>query len=370
MKTSFRLLFGCILAATVNCGVAATNPADLAPAAVLSIMERVADWQLANPSRHRQTDWTQGAGDAGFMALARLSSSPRFEEAMIRKGETNEWQLGPRIYHADDHVVGQAYCELFFKSKEDRMIAPLRTRFDYILENPRHFETLDFTQRRIGDLWSWCDALFMAPPTWVRLWKATGKEQYLEFAITNWWRTSDYLYDKEEHLYFRDSTYFNKREANGRKVFWSRGNGWVMGGLVRVMEHLTPGHAARGRFEQQFKEMADAILRCQQPDGLWRSSLLDPESYPLKETSGSGFHTYALAWGINNGLLERQRFERAVRKAWSALAACVNEDGKLTHVQPIGADPKKFDPESTEIYGVGAFLLAGSEMHRLLSSRP
>ena len=78
----------------------------------------------------------------------------------------------------------------------------------------------------------------MGPPAWVRLYAATGDEKYLDFAVTNWWRTTDFLYDQEEHLFFRDSTYFKKTEANGKKVFWGRGNGWVMGGLVRMLEYL------------------------------------------------------------------------------------------------------------------------------------
>ena len=55
----------------------------------------------------------------------------------------------------------------------------------------------------------------------------------------------------------------------------------------------------------------------------------------------------------------------ALGRAWAALVACVDADGKLTHVQPDRRRPKKFAPESTEIYGVGAFLLAGSEIYRL-----
>jgi chondroitin AC lyase len=117
---------------------------------------------------------------------------------------------------------------------------------------------------------------------------------------------------------------------------------------------------------QQFREMADKILSCQQADGLWRSSLLDPENYPLKETSGSGFYAYALAWGINQGVLDRERFGPAVSKAWRGLVGCVTPEGKLTHVQPIGADPKKFDVSHSDVYGVGAFLLAGSEVYRML----
>jgi hypothetical protein len=205
----------------------------------------------------------------------------------------------------------------------------------------------------------------MAPPAWMRLYAATGDERYLNFAVKNWWRTADYLYDGREHLFFRDSSYFPKREADGAKVFWSRGNGWVMAGLVRLLQYLPANHPSRPGFEAIFRDMAGAVLACQQQDGLWRSSLLDPQSYPLRETSGSGFFTYALAWGVNQGLLDRARFEPSVLKAWPALAQCVDSAGRLTHVQPIGADPRKFSEDSTEVYGVGAFLLAGSEVYRL-----
>jgi unsaturated rhamnogalacturonyl hydrolase len=341
--------------------------ADLAPKSVLDVMQRVADWQLANPSKHAPTDWTCGAGDAGMMALAGISGDVKYRNAMLAMGETNHWRLGPKKFHADDHAVGQTYCELYFLYRDPKMIAPMRERFDSILAHPSDAPSLDFKlpKAKSQELWSWCDSLFMAPPAWVRLYRATGDERYLNFMLKEWWRTTDYLYDKDEHLFFRDSTYFKKREANGKKVFWGRGNGWVMGGLVRVLQYLPANHPERARFEQLFKDMAAKILTCQQPDGLWRASLLDPESYPLKETSASGFYTYALAWGVNQGLLDKQQFEPAVRKAWAALVGCVDADGKLTHVQPIGADPKHFAEDATEVYGVGAFLLAGSEVYRM-----
>jgi len=347
---------------------AATLPpisAAFEPKAVLSTMERVADWQIANPGRHKSTNWTQAACYTGIMALDKISPSARFREAMLRMGESNRWQCGPRKYDADDYCIGQTYVELWQRYHDDKMLAPMKEQFDFIIANPREFPSLDFTQKNVRDLWSWCDSLFMGPPAWMRLHAATGDKRYLDFAVANWWRTSDYLYDTNEHLYFRDSTYFTKREANGKKIFWSRGNGWVMGGLARVIPLLPKNHPSRPRFEQQFKEMAAKILECQQSDGLWRASLLDPDSYPLKETSGSGFYTFALAWGVNEGLLDRAKFEPAVRRAWTALVACVTPEGKLTHVQPIGADPKKFDQNATEVYGVGAFLLAGSEVYRM-----
>ena len=364
-------LFVCLAVAKPHASATSAPVPSLVPppAEVLAQMEHVADWQLAHPAREAVTDWVQGAGYAGMMALAEISASPRFHDAMVKMGTGTQWKPGTRVYHADDTCVGQTYLELFLRDKDLAMIAPLRARFDAILASPPG-DDLDFTHPEHNRNWSWCDSLFMAPPAWVRLAAATGEAKYADFAVAGWWKTSDFLYDKAEHLFFRDSTFFKKKEANGKKVFWGRGNGWVLAGLVRVLQFLPTNHPDRPRFEQLFKDMSAKILTCQQADGLWRASLLDPASYPLKETSGSGFYTYALAWGVNQGLLDRAQFEPAVRKAWTALVSCVDADGKLTHVQPIGSDPKNFADDSTEVYGVGAFLLAGSEIYRLAAMNP
>lgn len=339
---------------------------------ILEVMERVADWQLINPSKHRAADWTCATGWAGFMALSRISANSRFHDAMMKMGRENGWDLLPpdnssRLYDADDHIVGQTYLELYLQHRDPAMFAKVRERFDYILAHPSQSE-LVFDKSKKGqerERWSWCDSLFMGPPTWVRLSVATGERAYLDFMVKEWAATSDYLYDKDEHLFFRDDTYFSKREANGEKVFWGRGNGWVLAGLARVLEYLPKDHPARLRLERQFHEMAMRLVTLQQPDGLWRASLLDPANYPVKETSSSGFYCFAFAWGANHDLVERATFGPAAEKAWAALVACVAPGGKLTHVQPIGANPKRFDENATEIYGVGAFLLAGSEMYKM-----
>ena len=374
LVAAIGLFSGCVASRVEVAPPAASPPtAPLSSAAILDIMERAADWQLANPGRWEPTLWTQATFYAGAMALADLSASPRFHDAMMQMGEKAGWRLCDyhrSPYDADDHCVGQIFAELYLRHRDPKMLAPTIARFEYVLAHPKDdnlvYDRMLNPDRR--DHWSWCDALFMGPPAWVRLYAATGKQAYLDFAVEKWWKTSDYLYDKEEHLYFRDSTFFARREANGRKIFWGRGNGWVMGGLVRVLQFLPADHPARPRFVRQFQEMAARVQSCQQPDGLWRASLLDPASYPLRETSGSGFFTYALAWGVNQGLLERARFEPAVKKAWLALADCVSPDGRLSHVQPVGGDPRRFDENATEVYGVGAFLLAGSEVYRMVGA--
>jgi unsaturated rhamnogalacturonyl hydrolase len=345
------------------------NAASADPAEIRSVMQRVADWQLTHPSasasRYSEDAWTWGALYTGMMAWGRMADDPKYHDAMMAMGTRFDWKPAKRIYHADDHCVTQTYLELYLKQRDPALLGPTRARFDYLLAHPSTND-LHFNIKGASDRWSWCDALFMSPPALARLHVATGDKRYLDFMTREWWITTDFLYDRDEHLYFRDSTYFNRREANGRKVFWSRGNGWVMAGTARVLDYLPQAHADRPRFESLFREMADQVLTCQPADGLWRASLLDPASYPLKETSGSGFFIYAFAWGVNQGLLDRAKFEPAITRGWAGLVECVDADGKLTHVQPVGADPKKFDPGSSDVYGVGAFLLAGSEVYRLV----
>jgi unsaturated rhamnogalacturonyl hydrolase len=352
---------------------AETNPTvrpspEISPSAVLSTMKLVADWQLTNSASSKQRygtlSWTWGTFYVGVMALNEIADSPKYHDAMLAKGRSLEWNPGPRIYYADDHCVCQMYLEMYLKDRDPWMLGPTRERLDFVLTHPMTND-LHMGTKGSQDRWNWCDSLFMAPPAWALLYKATGEKKYLDFMDREWHATSAFLYDTNEHLFFRDSTYFEKREANGKKIFWSRGDGWVLAGLARVLQIMPTNYPARSFYEQQFKEIADRVASLQQPDGLWHSSLLDPESYPLKETSGSSFYTFGIAWGINNGLLERAKFEPVVRKAWPALVDCVTPEGKLEHVQPVGADPKRFEATSTDVFGVGAFLLAGSEVYRL-----
>jgi rhamnogalacturonyl hydrolase YesR len=354
--------------ATPAAPAAETGPPAPTPAAVLQIMEQVADWQLAHPSRDARDGWIYAAFYTGVMALNGIAPDQKYHDAMLAQGAQNGWKPARRPYMADDHAVTQMYLELYLLDKQPAMIAPTQARFDYVLANPRN-DDLDYTKSGASDKWSWCDSLFMDPPAWARLTEATGDPKYLASADRRWWVTSDYLYDKDEHLFYRDSRFFTQKEPNGQKIFWSRGNGWVLGGLVRMLEAMPADYPDRAKYVQQFQEMAAKINTLQQPDGLWPPGLLDPVAHPQKETSGSGFFTYALAWGVNHGLLDRAAYAPVVFKAWAGLTACVQPDGKFIHVQPVGDSAKGFADDSTTPYGPGAFLLAGSEVYKLVGGK-
>jgi len=336
---------------------------------VLKKMEKVADWQLANmpvpgehPRHYHHWDWTNAALFTGMSALYKTTSDRKYFKALEGFAESIDWSLGPRFRHADDICIGQTYLELNEVKPAPYKVRKIKNRIDSLMADPKPGRV---------DYW-WCDALYMAPPTIARLAKTTGEMKYLDYMNEMWWDAHDFLYDKEENLFYRDDRFrikedgSGRREPDGQKVFWSRGNGWVIAGIARVLDYMPENYQDRDKYIDLFKEMALKIASIQGEDGLWRASLLYPEGHPHGETSGSGFYCYALAWGINNGILDRETYLPVVLRTWDGLNNAVNEEGKLGWVQKIGFAPDDISADVTEVYGVGAYLLAGSEIVKLL----
>jgi hypothetical protein len=190
--------------------------------------------------------------------------------------------------------------------------------------------------------------------------------KYLDYASKNWLDTSNALYDTHYHLFFRDKTFIGKTDSAGKPIFWSRGNGWVMGGLVRTLQFMPKDYPDRARYETQLREMAAELASIQDTkNGLWHSDLLDPADYPQPEVSGSSLITFALAWGVNHGVLDRATYTPVIAKAWRGLVDQIYADGRLGNIQQTDGAPNHYLPSSSFNFGVGGFLLAGSEIAHL-----
>lgn len=356
---------------------------DLSPAvttkAVDAAMRKVADWELMtlgpyftriDSSPKRLWDgriWTWSALYAGYMAAADTLPEPKYRQAMENVGSTYNWGLRNATHpNGDDMSIAQMYLELYLKDRRPEQISGIQAALDHIFADPRI--ELNTPGERIE--WWWCDALFMAPPTWVRMYAATGDRKYVRYLDSEWAKTYALLWDKEAHLYWRDASYIAKTEKNGQKLFWSRGNGWVMGGLARTLQYLPSDDPQRTFYETQLRELSASLARIQGTDGLWRSGLLDPQDYPEPEISGSAFITFGMVWGINNGVLNEKTYRPVVEKAWAGMLKHIYADGRLGDIQQTGAAPSTYKPSASYNYGVGGFLLAGSEMHKLAASKP
>jgi len=306
--------------------------------------------------------WEMATLYVGLLALDAVSANPIYREALRTFAEAQHWQLAPRPYHADDLLLGYLHLDFYQREKKPEQLAAVQSRLDWLLTHPSS-QSLDIRDGQ--DRWTWCDALFMAPPVWLRLWEITGDRRYLDFMDREWWATTEFLFSKEDALFFRDAKFFTQREANGEKIFWSRGNAWVIASLALMLEDLPADLPSRPHYVELFQALAHRLSSLQPDDGLWRSSLLDPHTNPNPESSATAFFCYAFARGIRLGMLDEKKYRPIVDRTWSALRRCVQKDGRVGFVQQPGAAPGQADASSTAPYGVGAFLLAGTEVYRL-----
>jgi len=332
-------------------------------------------WQEKKPAE-KWAFWDIAAYHTGNMEAYKITKNKNFLDYSIRWAEHNEWKgaksnnksewkysYGEKddyVLFGDWQICFQTYIDLYNLEPADHKIARTKEVMSYQVSTAQN------------DYWWWADGLYMVMPVMTKLYKLTGEEIYLDKLNTYFEYANSIMFDAEENLYYRDAKYvFPKhKSANGMKDFWARGDGWVLAGLAKVLQDLPKDSKYRASFEEKYVKMAKAVKNAQQPEGYWTRSMLDKDHAPGPETSGTAFFTYGILWGINNGYLSKKEYLPAVQKSWNYLTkVALQQNGHLGYVQPIGerAIPGQIvDQNSTAPFGVGAFLLAASEMYRLV----
>jgi rhamnogalacturonyl hydrolase YesR len=358
---------------------------------VLAVMQKVAEYAQNTYRVDVPAYWDDGVYHIGMMAFYNVSQDA---DALIYTetfGQYNDWELA-RDGSGNRHnrlAAGQSWIEAHYASPADVDLTDTRAEIAQ-----QTASSLADVIRRAGETagaYFSVDSQFMGLPTFAKLGKLDENPQYFTrmYELFNHTKTTLTLYDTAEHLYYRDATYINRRSPNGKKVFWSRGNGWALGALVRILQALPATDPHRAEYITTFRDMSAALKGVQREDGFWNMNLADPTHYPGPETSGTALFVYGMAWGINNGLLSDTTYKPVVAQGWNALVTAVHSDGQVGYVQGIGKAPVPpcDDPqvnteqekrectqyprlESTADFGVGAFLLAGSEVYKLAAVPP
>lgn len=319
---------------------------------VVALMEQVADWQIGQLGTSTAETWVESTFYAGLMATYRTTAQAKYLSTVTSWGGANGWNLLSPNTDADNECAGQAFVEAYDVQMDATRIAATRSALDGLVANPQEGRSL----------WWWADSLFMAPAVFAKLGAATSQTSYVDAMDTMFWDSTSYLQDPSSSLFWRDSSFFGQTCPNGQKMFWSRGNGWVIAGTARIIDALPQGYPSRAKYVTLFQAMASTLLGLQRPDGYWPSCLTDAADYPEPETSGTAAFTFALAWGLNRGLLDPSKYRAAADNGWSALVSAIDSSGALGWVQPVGGAPGPSMQSDTAPYGVGLFLLAGSEV--------
>lgn len=346
---------------------------------VLDIICKVNDyWQQANPNSG-DAFWNRAAYHTGNMAAYEVTKKEVYRDYSETWAEKNNWkgatsdnkaewkynygETADHVLFGDWQICFQVYADLFntSKNKDSSKIARAKEVMEYEMSTPEN------------DYWWWADGLYMVMPVMTKLYKITGNRLYLDKLHEYFSYAKGLMYDPQSKLFFRDAKYVypKHKTSNGKKDFWARGNGWVFAGLAKVLSDLPKNDIDRKEYISIYKGLADALATSQQTDGYWTRSLLDADYVPGYETSGTAFFTFGYLWGINNGILKEKKYSKTVAKAWKYLTkTALQKDGKIGYVQPIGerADQNKnVGPETTADFGVGAFLLAVSEMYKYVT---
>lgn len=343
---------------------------------VLSIIQQVNNyWQKNNPV-HGRAFWDNAAYHTGNMEAYFVTKNPEYLKFSEDWAIHNEWkgaksndkskwkytygETDEYVLFGDFQICFQVYADLYMIQQDPVKIARAIEVMEYQMSTSQN------------DYWWWADGLYMVMPVMTKLYKITRNEVYLQKLKEYLSYSDSIMYDEEARLYYRDAKYVypKHKTLSGKKDFWARGDGWVFAGLAKVLNDLPPNHADRNRYVSRFKAMAESIAACQQPEGYWTRSMLDAAHAPGPETSGTAFFTYGLLWGMNNRILDNSVYQPVVEKSWNYLTkTALQSDGKVGYVQPIGekAIPGQVvDANSTANFGVGAFLLAASEMVRYI----
>lgn len=334
-------------------------------------------WQETHPEPG-WAFWHNAAYHTGNIEAYKVTGEEDYLEYSKKWAEENDWmgakskdkskwkysygETDEHVLFGDWQIAFQTYIDLYnLEGKKDpSRISRAIEVMEYQMSTPQN------------DYWWWADGLYMVMPVMTKLYKVTGNEQYLDKLYEYFQYSNTIMYDEEAQLYFRDSKYVypNHKSANGKKDFWARGDGWVFAGLAKVLQDLPQDAKHKDFYLTRYKEMAEALAAAQQEEGYWTRSILDPEHAPGPETSGTAFFTYGFLWGINNGILDKEKFLPIVESSWKYLTEVALQDtGAVGYVQPIGekAIPGQVvDKNSTADFGVGAFLLAASEMYRFI----
>ena len=374
LALAFVLLNAGCTASKTNLGSALPKPQE-----VLAIITKVNDhWQVGHPPQQRAF-WDVAAYHTGNMAAYAVTKNEKYRQYSEAWAEHNQWKGAKSDNKAewkykygeqDDYVLFgdwqicfQTYVDLYNLQPEPQRIARAREVMEYEMSTDKN------------DYWWWADGLYMVMPVMTKLHKVTGNPQYLAKLHEYFTYANSIMYDPETGLYYRDAKYVypQHKSTNGQKDFWARGDGWVFAGLAKVLQDLPQNDAHRAEYLAKYRGLAAALKKAQQAEGYWTRSLLDPQHAPGPETSGTAFNTFAYLWGINNGVLDKKEYLPTALKGWQYLTTtALQPDGAIGYVQPIGekAIPGQVvDKNSTSNFGVGAFLLASSEMYRYVGKR-
>lgn len=320
----------------------------------------VNDYWISENPEVGDCSWRRGSYMIGNMAAYELTGEQTYLSYALDWANENGWRFyndtDYTTTNADYQICGQTYLklhELGYGTDEH-----MRKSMQHILNDPA------------CDYWWWIDAVYMALPYFYQMGVKYQDERYFDkgyrlFVNIKEERT---CYDTGEHLWYRDERFLpdKQREPNGEKIFWSRGNGWLFGGLARTLAVLPEESKYYAKYLQVFSDMAERLKALMNREGYYTCSLLDPQDWPMPETSGTALFTLGYLTGFRLGILDQSYLQTAMKCFDWLTYTALNKSGRIGYTQGVAWGPNtNIEQESSYDYVVGTYLLILQELAQL-----
>ncbi|WP_245785878.1 glycoside hydrolase family 88 protein [Lentzea albida] len=224
----------------------------------------------------------------------------------------------------DAQATGEPYLDVAYFHPEPEVLQPLR-------------DNLRAQVRDGGTYWRSPDALNMALPSFTRIALADHDQAMLDYS-------------------FRSYQSLKARTFNEFTGLWSlnaQTNGWAVQGLAKAVLALPADHPYRAEYARTLAKSVRTLTFLQRHDGFWGTT--------GKDSGATAMITYAIAAGVNAGVLDRATYLPHAQKGWQALLTALDAGGLLGWT----AARNSWRPASADDsagFAVGSLLLAGQQL--------
>ncbi len=340
-------------------------------------------WKLA--SRYNDWRYWNGIINIAMLRLAKVLNEPSYKKYPLENiafafdnykyFEKNYKDEGKWSYpfgeffimeELDDcGAMGASVIEVYKLDPQERYKEYIDKAADHILNKQSRLEDKTLV-RSFPHKWTlWADDLYMGISFLSRVGKLTGDKKYFDFATKQVINFNKYLFDDDKELIFHN--WYSDVNHTG-VAFWGRANGWALLAQVDLLDRLPDNYPLRDSLITLLQRHILGVAKYQSASGLWHQLLDKGDSY--LETSCSAMFTYAIARAVNKGYIDK-RYSSIAEKGWEGILTKIHPDGQIesvctgTVVSNNLVDYYNRPALLNDIHGIGAVLLAGSEVLQL-----
>jgi rhamnogalacturonyl hydrolase YesR len=335
-------------------------------------------------SPYNEWRYWNGVMNIGFLALGEMLDDPQFTEYAkknvsfvfdhdpffkkcyeAKTGHTGMEQKFRMALLDDCGAMGAGVLAVYNIDHQQRYREYIEKAADYIMNKEKRLEDGTFCRSVPYKMTVWGDDLYMSVPFLARMGALTDEQKYFDEAAKQVILFNKYLWDEQKQLFYHG--WYDDIQQNG-VAFWGRCNGWIIMAQIELLELIPVNHPERQVLIRLLNRQITSLNRYQDASGLWHQ-LIDKENTYL-ETSSSAIYTYAIAKAINKGWLDT-RYAYVATQGWEGISGKILADGQVEGIcAGTGISPATYyyatrPTPLNDIHGIGAILLAGSEVMKL-----